>query len=117
MRGAVVQTEQAVWEPLVDLVGAEVAAAFMWMYEAALEDGPDVHAYKHVATHGYLHLGVDGRAFRFREHNRYHEVPIRDALMDAFEGWEDLYPGVATDPAEVRALLARHGVAPAAEAA
>ena len=48
--------------PLIELVGVELAPWFMWMLDVELEDGELVHAYKHIATRRYLHLGEDGRA-------------------------------------------------------
>jgi hypothetical protein len=49
------------WQPLLDAVGEEIAANFMWMFEVRLSDGTPLHAYKHIDTRRYLHLASDGR--------------------------------------------------------
>jgi hypothetical protein len=95
------------WEPLITLVGLEVVDGFMWMHGLELEDGLEVHAYKSIATRRYLHLGVDGRAFRYRSSDdRYGEISLREALEEAFTNWEVTLPH-PRDPDAVRALLAR----------
>ena len=53
------------WQPLLDVVGVELAHWFMWMGGIKLEDGGYVHPYKHRATRRYLHLAQDGRAFAY----------------------------------------------------
>jgi hypothetical protein len=101
------QYERPVWEPLIDLVGLEVVGGFMWMNEVELDDGLEVHAYKSIATRRYLHLAVDGRAFRYRSSGRYEPITLREALEEAFTGWEETLPA-PSDPDAVRALLERH---------
>ena len=59
------QHDRPAWEPLVDLLGPDLAGWFMWMCEIKLGDGCGLHAYKHVATRRYLHLASDGRAFLY----------------------------------------------------
>jgi hypothetical protein len=110
-RGEVVQYERPVWEPLVDLVGRDVAGCFMWMNEVELDDGLELHAYKSIATRRYLHLSVDGRAFGYAPRGRYAEISLLEALEEAFTGWEETSPA-PRDPDAVRALLARHRGAP-----
>jgi hypothetical protein len=105
-RGELVQHERPVWEPLIELVGLEVVDGFMWMNELELDGGLEVHAYKSIATRRYLHLGVDGRAFRYRSSDRYEEITLREALEEAFTDWEVALP-LPSDPDAVRALLAR----------
>jgi hypothetical protein len=61
-RGQMTRTDSPNWEPLLHLARVYVAE-FMWMFEAELEGGVRIHAYKHVITRRYLHLSVDGRAF------------------------------------------------------
>ena len=51
------------WDPLVGLVGEEVTAEFMWMFEVAMSDGRRLHAYRHIVTRGYVHLDEEGHAF------------------------------------------------------
>lgn len=50
------------WGPLVELAPEHVDD-FMWMFEAELENGVVLHAYKHWETRRYLHLDYAGRAF------------------------------------------------------
>lgn len=61
------------WRPLLDLVPTAVDD-FMWMFEVELEDGTEIHAYKHWETRRYLHLDCQGRAYVYGEDDRYHEV-------------------------------------------
>jgi hypothetical protein len=103
--GELIQHERPVWEPLIELVGLDVVGGFMWMNELELDDGLEVHAYKNIATRRYLHLAVDGRAFRYRSPGRYEEITVRAALEEAFAGWEETLPP-PSDPDAVRALLA-----------
>jgi hypothetical protein len=63
LSGLMVQYERPHWEPLLALVGERLTETFMWMHEGELADGTRVHAYKHVHTRRYLHLGEDGRAY------------------------------------------------------
>jgi hypothetical protein len=104
--GELVQAERPVWEPLIELVGLDVVDGFMWMNELELDDGLEVHAYKSIATRRYLHLAVDGRAFRYHSPGRYEEIMLREALEEAFTDWQELLPP-PRDPEAVRALLAR----------
>jgi hypothetical protein len=106
LRGELVQYERPVWEPLIELVGLEIVDGFMWMNELELDDGLEVHAFKSIATRRYLHLGVDGRAFRYHPSGRYEEITLREALEEAFTDWEVTLP-LPSDPDAVRALLAR----------
>ena len=102
--GEMTQYEQPVWGPLIELVGLDVVGGFMWMHEIELDDGLEVHAYKSIATRRYLHLAVDGRAFRYRTPGRYQEITLREALEEAFRDWEVTLP-LPRDPDAVRALL------------
>jgi hypothetical protein len=96
------------WEPLVNLVGRDVVPCFMWMFALKLDDGAEVHAYKSIATRQYVHLAVDGRAFAVGAGTeRYEEVSARQALEQAFNGWEDALPRPRNAEA-VQALLERH---------
>jgi hypothetical protein len=65
-----------VWEPLLTLVRVYVDE-FMWMFEAQLEDGTRLHAYKHRETRRYLHLSEDGRAFFYEDPDFYCEIDPR----------------------------------------
>ena len=53
----------------------------MWMHEVRLRDGSPVHAYKHIDTRGYVHLGSDGRGYAYVGDQRYRRVRARRALM------------------------------------
>jgi hypothetical protein len=92
------------WDPLVALVGEDLAPWFMWMHAIELEDGEAVHAYKHVATRGYVHLGETGGAFAFCE-GRYRPIPPYRAIQEVFAGWESLLP--APDDIVAHAALLR----------
>jgi hypothetical protein len=52
------------WGPLVELAPQHLDD-FMWMFEAELENGVRLHAYKHWETRRYLHLDHAGRAFAY----------------------------------------------------
>jgi hypothetical protein len=106
LRGRLRQYERPVWQPLLDLIGEELVEWFMWMHEIELADGTALHAYKHVATRRYLHLSEDGRAFFYGSEAKYTEVAPREAIDEAFAGWERLLPA-PDDPDDVRAALRR----------
>ena len=89
--GTLSRCEDPDWDPLLALVGVELAPWFMWMHAVELEDGELVHAYKHVATRSYLHLGEAGGAFAYRA-GRYRAMPADRAIREAFAGWESLLP-------------------------
>lgn len=105
------QHDRPAWEPLVDLLGPDLAGWFMWMCEIKLGDGCGLHAYKHVATRRYLHLASDGRAFLYSTDARYREVHRQHAIAQAFSGWEGLRPQPA-DTDALRVTLRRAGPAP-----
>jgi len=86
--GHMTQYEEPDWEPLRELVGMNLADWFMWMHEIVLEDGTTVHAYKHIATRRYFHLGVDGRAFIYLSGGFYDEIEPRRAIDLVFEQWD-----------------------------
>lgn len=86
--GTMLQGDKPVWEPLVELVGGHSASWFMWMYEVELADGSAVHAYKHVSTRRYLHLGEDGRAFAYVGEHGYREIDPDVAVDLVIGGWE-----------------------------
>jgi hypothetical protein len=114
-RGAMTRHERPVWEPLLELLGLElVDDGFMWMGGIELDDGLEVHAYKHFSTRRYLHLGVDGRAFAYHSPGFYEEIELGAALEEVFTHWETATPGLQ-HPAAVRALLERHGSVPSQE--
>jgi hypothetical protein len=63
LKGFLVQYERPHWEPLLAVLGERLTETFMWMHEGELSDGTRVHAYKHIHTRRYLHLGENGRAY------------------------------------------------------
>lgn len=105
IRGTLAQYDVPDWQPLRDLVGMDLADWFMWMHEIELEDGAAVHVYKHIATRRYFHLGVDGRAFAYTPRGLFREILPREAIDEAFEGWEELLHD--EDPEPVRRELMR----------
>jgi hypothetical protein len=102
------------WQPLVSFVGRDVVQCFSWKFAVELDDGVAVHAYRNIATNGFLLLSADGRAFVHREAECYEELAPEPALEAAFAGWEDARPR-PRDPDAVRALLTRRR-SPAPEA-
>jgi hypothetical protein len=101
-RGRMSRVERPDWDPLIDLVGLELVRWFMWMGQVELVDDTRVHAYKHVATRRYFHIGEDGRLFAFGSPDRYTEIDAAEAIDEAFFGWHGLLP--EPDPTAVRAL-------------
>jgi hypothetical protein len=100
--GEMGQGDRPSWEPLEAMVGAELAGEFMWMFQVDLADGTAVHAYKHIFTRRYLHLGEDGRTLVFTRSGRYRTIDPFDLLMAVFDGWDEL----VDDRADVEALRA-----------
>jgi hypothetical protein len=91
LAGSLLQYDTPNWEPLEQLVGLDLCEWFMWMHAVRLEDGREIHAYKHIATRCYLHLAVDGAAF-FYMAGEYVPVGLVRAIGDAFKDWEKLRP-------------------------
>ena len=112
LSGTPSQHDRPEWEPLVDLLGPDLAGWFMWMCEIELADGSGLHAYKHVTTRRYLHLTEDGRAFLYSADGRYREIDRQHAIAQAFLGWERLCP-LPADTDALRVTLRRAGPAPA----
>jgi hypothetical protein len=79
--GEMGQGDRPNWEPLEAMVGEQLAGEFMWMFQVDLADGTAVHAYKHIFTRRYLHLGEDGRTLAFMRSGRYRTVDPFDLLM------------------------------------
>jgi hypothetical protein len=105
--GKITKALRPAWEPLITLVGGNVVGCFAWKFVLELDDGVVVHAYRSIATDRYLLLGVDGRAFEYRDGDRYEEIPVGAALETVFTGWEEARPR-PRDPDAVRELLERH---------
>ena len=77
-------TERPDWKPLLDALGENVAADFMWMFEVELANGTRLQAYKHIDTRRYVHLDRDGAAFVFEPPDRYRTFPLADLLAQVF---------------------------------
>ncbi len=50
-------------DPLIDAVGEDLTAGFMWMHEETRADGSRIQAYKHRHTRRYLYLDDAGDAY------------------------------------------------------
>jgi hypothetical protein len=83
-RGRPTQGDNPNWTPLLDAVGEEVTADFMWMYEVELNNGVLLQAYKHIDTRRYAHLAADGTAFVFESPGRYRCFPAADLFAAVF---------------------------------
>jgi hypothetical protein len=90
IRGELAQNGVPEWEPLRAVAGDEVLDAFMWMHAVRLRDGSPVHAYKHIDTRGYVHLGLDGQGYAYVGEERYRRVEARR-----------LFAGIALDLAQL----------------
>jgi hypothetical protein len=62
--------DEPIWDPLLAVVGEELAGWFMWMCPVELADGTRIEAYKHRITRRYLYLDADGRAWGYVETRR-----------------------------------------------
>jgi hypothetical protein len=96
------QGDRPNWEPLEAMLGEELAGEFMWMFQVDLADGTAVHAYKHILTRRYLHLGEQGQTFAYTYSGRYRAVDPFDLLLVVFDGWEQF----ADEEADVESLRA-----------
>lgn len=105
-KGSVEQYETPDWEPLRAIAGDELLEYFMWMHEVSLRDGTRIHAYKNIATRGYVHLTRAGDAYVYEDEELYR--PIRaDRLF-----WRiamDLGGAYAEDVLQRDAMLAAVG--------
>ncbi len=102
--GQLRQHERPEWNPLVRLLGHELAPWFMWMCEVELADGGRMQAYKHIATRRYVHLADDGRALAQTANGTYRAIDLEHAIRHAFHGWQQLVPP-PDDAAAIRAAL------------
>ena|SRR2546423_4405711 len=58
------------WQPLLNLLAGD----FMWMFAVETKGGRRIDAYKHYWTRRYLHLDHEGRAYVYKDNDRYEEV-------------------------------------------
>lgn len=79
IHGKTSQYERPTWQPLLDLLGDELVGDFMWMHEIELATGERVHAYKHIDTRRYIHLGEGGRAYLYLDGGEYRTIPAIEA--------------------------------------
>jgi hypothetical protein len=82
--GKMTQGETPNWEPLLSVVGEELAGDFMWMFEVALSIGTMIQAYKHIDTRRYVHLDSNGTGYVYEETDRYRSVDVADVLAVVF---------------------------------
>ena len=94
IRGVSHGSETPEWGPLEEVVGVEVASWFMYMFWVATSDGRRLHAYKHIATRGYVHLDDDGNAFYYVDDDRYRPIPLADIVEAVLSPWWE--KGLAT---------------------
>lgn len=73
------------WDPILALMDERLVGGFMWMFEAQLEDGTLVHAYKNRLTRHYLFLDESGRAYRWEGDRGYREDAVRAMIEEAFD--------------------------------
>jgi hypothetical protein len=99
------QHEEPTWEPLLDAVGEELTAGFMWMHEETLEDGTRVQAYKHRYTRRYLYLGAGG-AFARTPCDRLAPTRLDGAVEGALCSWW-ITSGEDDDRELIRAAIER----------
>lgn len=81
------------WAPLLNLVGELLVEEFMWMEEAESPQRIRVHGYKNIVTRRYLHLDMDGNAYRFQgfdSHVEYLPISAATAIEWAFAMYSDL---------------------------
>lgn len=83
LSGDMLQGEAPDWGPL-ERLGFLLLGDFMWMFEARLENGVRIDAYKHRISRRYLHLAGDGRAFDYRD-GSYVPIPIERAVHAVYD--------------------------------
>src|SRR3954468_7633498 len=107
IRGVSQSPTTPVWEPLLDAVGEDVASWFMYMFWVATGDGRRLHAYKHIATRGYVHLDSDGNAFYYVHPDRYRPIALAEILEAVLAPWWEhgLADGDAADVAAAKRAL------------
>src|SRR5687768_4074852 len=85
--GCVGRTEAPEWAPLNALLPEPLWVRFMWMNTVELDDGRDLHAYKHADTRRYLYLDTDAVAYEHLDRGRYRRMRTTDALEATFGVW------------------------------
>jgi len=92
--GRTVSIKELDCEPLHSIVGLELCAQFMLMFDVHLSNGHTVRAFKHSTTRGYLHLDrtEPGLAYWYTETGRYRLVDLTTALIVVFRDLWKLEP-------------------------
>jgi hypothetical protein len=106
VHGQTVQARNPDWRPLVAVLGEDLAGSFMWIYEAQLADGRQLHAYKHIDTRRYVFLDPACNAFAYLGGERYGHVAVADALEAALSPWWEHLNAAAEDIAACRTAIA-----------
>jgi hypothetical protein len=75
------------WDPLERFLPLILCARFMWMNSIELENGSEVHAYKHSLTRHYLSLDDKGDAWESLDRGRYRRMRHSDAIEQVFTPW------------------------------
>jgi len=84
----VVNYEEPDWRPLERFASPYLAGSFMWMHEVRTRRGESFHAYKHIETRCYVHLGIDGNGLAFHwDEKRYGRYPAWVLLKAALRPW------------------------------
>jgi len=102
--GRMKQGDTPDWQPLARVVDEHLMGWFMWMFEVATPGGRPIHAYKHIATRGYLHLDMEGSAYVYVDEDRYRRIDL-DWLLELVlrPWWEE---GLGADLEDVTASWA-----------
>ena len=87
LRGEIVSIDKPDWRPLEQFVPLALCGGFMWMHRLRLEDGEDVHAYKHSETRRYLLLDANADAWEHLDQGRFRRMRHSDALEQVFDSW------------------------------
>ena len=75
------------WDPLESFLPLVLCSGFMWMNSIELEDGSELHAYKHRLTRRYLHLDNEADAWESLDRGRYRRMRHSDAIEQVFTPW------------------------------
>jgi hypothetical protein len=71
------------WDPLESFLPLVLCSGFMWMNSIELENGSELHAYKHRLTRRYLHLDNEADAWESLDRGRYRRMRHSDAIEQA----------------------------------
>lgn len=88
IQGREMQGTEPDWEPMLKLLDEDLVGYFMWMFEANLEDGTSVQAYKNSVNRRYLFLDASGSAYRWEWGRGYCKGALKEMLEEAFRGMD-----------------------------